>query len=196
MSTASGQGQVDSGTSRIGLTSVRSGSPPSLRFGQVLRSESGGGTVQWLLKRNCSMTPCQLLVCFVVLSVLPLGVASLFWWQGATLVMPFAWLEVVVAGTAMLAYARHAADRETIRLADGVLSVEHACGGRTERGEFRCDAVRVVPGDGDGSLVELSGQGRRMWVGRFVRPELREQLAQELRWALRHRSWQLAAGAA
>lgn len=193
MSTASGQGRVDSGTSRFGLTSVRSGSPPALRFGQLLPTASGDGAVQWLLKPNCSMAPCQLLVCFVVLCALPLSAASLFWWQGATLVMPFAWLEVFVAGAAMLAYARHAADRETIRLADGVLCVERACGGRTERGDFRCDAVRVAHGGGDGSLIELSGQGRRMWVGRFVRPELREQLAEELRWALCHRTWQLAA---
>ena len=48
--------------------------------------------------------------------------------------------------------------------------------------------VRVEPRSGDRSLIELSGQGRRITVGRYVRPELRRQLADELRWALRR--WQ------
>ena len=33
---------------------------------------------------------------------------------------------------------------------------------------------------------ELSGQGRRVWLGRYLRRELRRQLANELRMALRH----------
>jgi uncharacterized membrane protein len=47
----------------------------------------------------------------------------------------------------------------------------------------------VEPEHGDGSLIELSGQGQRIVVGRFVRPELRRQLADELRWALRRGRW-------
>jgi uncharacterized membrane protein len=38
---------------------------------------------------------------------------------------------------------------------------------------------------GDRSLIELSGEGRRIAVGRFVRPESRRALADELRAALR-----------
>jgi uncharacterized membrane protein len=88
---------------------------------------------------------------------------------------------------ALLVYARHAADCESIRLQQGLLIVEHANGRRTERVEFQPDWVRVEPAQGDGSLIELSGQGQRIAVGRFVRPELRRQLADELRWALRRR---------
>jgi uncharacterized membrane protein len=35
------------------------------------------------------------------------------------------------------------------------------------------------------SLVELSGQGRQVRVGRYLRPELRTPLAREIRCALR-----------
>jgi uncharacterized membrane protein len=42
----------------------------------------------------------------------------------------------------------------------------------------------VEPACDDDSLVELSGQGRRMRVGRYLRPELRPALARELRHAL------------
>jgi uncharacterized membrane protein len=47
------------------------------------------------------------------------------------------------------------------------------------------ERVRVEPVADDRSLIELSGQGRSVNVGRFVRPELRPQLAQEIRRALR-----------
>jgi uncharacterized membrane protein len=45
--------------------------------------------------------------------------------------------------------------------------------------------VRVEPAHGDGSLVELTGQGQHVRVGRYLRPELRNALARELRLALR-----------
>ncbi|MBW8720520.1 MAG: DUF2244 domain-containing protein, partial [Polaromonas sp.] len=44
---------------------------------------------------------------------------------------------------------------------------------------------RIEPKDGDGSLIEVSGQGRSVRVGRHVRPELRPALAREIRMALR-----------
>jgi uncharacterized membrane protein len=64
-----------------------------------------------------------------------------------------------------------------------VVVVENA--GRLERAEFNRDWVRVEPLAGDRSLIELSGQGRRVNVGRYLRPELRPVLAQEIRRALR-----------
>jgi len=45
--------------------------------------------------------------------------------------------------------------------------------------------LRIEPVADDGSLVELSGEGRSVRVGRHVRPELRLELATELRRALR-----------
>jgi len=132
------------------------------------------------------MAPRQLLVFYGVLCGISLGVASFFWWMGAYLVMPFAGVELLAMGGALLAYARHAADNEWIALRGGRLTVELASGNRLERVEFQPQWVRVEPEVGDGSLVELSGQGRRVAVGRHVRPELRRQLADELRMALRH----------
>jgi uncharacterized membrane protein len=166
-------------------TAQRSGAAAAFRFGQVSRPEGGEWSVQWLLRRNCSTTPHQLLVFYVVLCGLSLGIAAMFWMQGATMIMPFAWAEVIAVGAALLVHAAHASDAERIRLQGGMLTVEHACGRHTDRVEFRPDWVRVEPEHGDGSLIELSGQGQRIVVGRFVRPELRRQLADELRWALR-----------
>lgn len=173
--------------------SIRTGvAAGGFRFGRVLPLASGGWSVQWLLKRNCSIAPRQLFGVYAVLCVLSLGIAAMFWLQGATLVMPFAWAEVLAVGAALLVYAAHAADCERIRLQGGRLTVECNSGRHTDRVEFRPEAVRVEPEHGDGSLIELSGQGHSIRVGRFVRPELRRELADELRWALRRGRWNAA----
>lgn len=164
----------------------RSTASSPLRLGA--ESTSGERSVQWLLRRNCSATPRQMVGMYAALSFFSLCIGAFFWFQGATLVMPFAWLELLALGVALVLYARHATDSESIRLHSGRLTVEHACGSRVERIEFAPSWVRVEPEHGSRSLIELSGQGRRISVGRFVRPELRRQLADELRWALRR--WQ------
>ena len=63
--------------------------------------------------------------------------------------------------------------------------VELENGGNVERAEFLPHQVRIEPQASDGSLIEVSGQGRSVKVGRYVRPELRAALAQEIRMALR-----------
>jgi uncharacterized membrane protein len=144
-----------------------------------------GQNIQWFLRRNCSVTPAQLGLLYVSLCVVSLGIGTAFWFQGAPLVLPFAWLELVAVGVAFLVYARHASDGERISLAGPQLVVEFDNGGKLERTEFRREWVRVEPMSDDSSLIELSGQGRSINVGRFVRPELRPALAREIRMALR-----------
>ncbi len=144
-----------------------------------------GQSIQWFLRRNCSVTPGQLGLLYLSLCVVSLGIGTAFWFQGATFVLPFAWAELIVVGIAFLVFARHVGDGERISLAGPQLVVELENAGKLERAEFRREWVRVEPHQGDGSLIELSGQGRTITVGRFVRPELRPLLAREIRMALR-----------
>lgn len=155
-------------------------SNPVFRFATVQ-----GQNIHWFLKRNCSVTPAQLGWLYASLCVVSLGIAAVFWLQGAVLILPFAWVELAAVGAAFLAYARHASDGETISLKGRRLVVEVESAGRLQRAEFNRDWVRVEPCAQDRSLIELSGQGRRVNVGRFLRPELRPMLAQEIRRALR-----------
>lgn len=122
---------------------------------------------------------------YLSLCIVSLGIASFFWVQGARLVMPFAWLEIVAVGIAFVMYGRHAADGERISLQGSRLVVELETAGRLERAEFDRSWVRVEPEAGNRSLILLSAQGRSVAVGRFVRPELRAALASEIRMALR-----------
>jgi uncharacterized membrane protein len=121
------------------------------------------------------------------LCVVSLGISVAFWIVGAPAVLAFAGLELLMLGAAFALYARHATDCETITLAGRELAIEHRCGQGVERASFRAEWVRVEPASDDGSLVEVSGEGRHTRVGRYVRPEWRAQLAQELRLALRLR---------
>jgi uncharacterized membrane protein len=155
-------------------------SNPVFRFATVQ-----GQNIHWFLRRNCSVTPAQLAWLYVSLCVVSLGIGTVFWWHGATLVLPFAWIELVAVGAAFVAYARHAADGERISLQGRQLVVELENAGRLERAEFDREWVRVEPSAADRSLIEVSGRGRSVNVGRYVRPELRPALAQEIRRALR-----------
>ena len=153
---------------------------PVFRFATVQ-----GQHIQWFLRRNCSVTPRQLGVLYASLCLVSLGIGLVFWIQGATMVLPYAALELLAVGVAFVVYARHATDGERILLRGTQLVVEFENGGKLERAEFQRDWVRVEPRAGHRSLIEVSGQGRSIDVGRFVRPELRPVLAREIRMALR-----------
>ena len=155
-------------------------SNPVFRFATV-----HGQNIHWFLQRNCSVSPAQLAWLYVSLCVVSLGIGTVFWWHGATLVLPFAWIELVAVGAAFVVYARHAADGERISLQGRQLVVELENAGRLERAEFDREWVRVEPSAADRSLIEVSGRGRSVNVGRYVRPELRPALAREIRRALR-----------
>jgi uncharacterized membrane protein len=167
--------------------------PPSLQTSRLRFASTPGlstatqdpDVVQWLLKRNCSVTPVQLACLYLSVCVVSLGIATFFWVQGAKMVMLFAWLELSAVGWAFLIYARHAGDGEKIVLQGGQLVVELETAGCLRRAEFNREWVQVEPCQGDGSLIEVSGQGRSISVGRHLRPELRPALAREIRSVLR-----------
>ena len=137
------------------------------------------------LRRNVSLAPRQMLLAYGLLCALSLAVAAAFWSQGVSMVVLFTSAELMAVGLAMLIVARHAGDRELITLVGREMAVEQHNGHLIDRATFRAEWVRIEPAGGEGSLVELSGQGLRVRVGRHVRPELRPQLADELRRALR-----------
>ena len=149
-------------------------------------AEPGDGVgTEWLFKPNCSITPRQLASVYASLCAVSCLIAGFFFWQGAPFVAAFAGLELLAVGAAMLVFARHAGDRETLTLVGRSLRVERCTGNRVEHTELAADWLTVEPAAGQGSLVQLRGRGIRVQVGSFLRPELRVAFAQELRQALR-----------
>lgn len=140
--------------------------------------------VHWTLRRNCSVTPAQLGRAFALLGALSLVVAVFFWVQGAVLVLPFAVLELTALATAFVVHARHATDFERISVLGSEVRVEIETAGLLQRSAWPRAWVRVEAGM-PRQLVEVRVAGESVQVGRFVRSELRLQLAREIRLALR-----------
>ena len=140
--------------------------------------------VHWCFGRKCSVSPAQLSMMFMALGVSSLGIAGFFWLNGATLVMPFAVLEVAGLGVALVIHARHASDAERVSLVDNALVIELESGGQASRIEFNKYWVQIGAVAGERGLIEVSGSGRRVAIGRHLHPEMRPQLAKEIKFAL------------
>jgi uncharacterized membrane protein len=137
------------------------------------------------MKRNCSATPRQVLMLYLSLVAVSVVIATGFWLQGATLVVPFAVLELAALGAALLVYARHATDHERVTLTGQHLEVVWYNGGHELRQVFNPHWVRVEHcGNG---LIGLSCSGVQAQVGRYTRPERRPALAADLRSAVKAR---------
>jgi uncharacterized membrane protein len=140
--------------------------------------------ISWDFRRNCSVTPRQLGVCFALISLVSLTIGAFCWFQGAVLVLPFASLELLAVGTAFVVYARHALDGERIWLEGSGLVVESENAGELVRREFQRAWVRIEQAAHGQAMIEICCHGQRVPVGRFVRNELRRRVAAELRLAL------------
>ena len=140
----------------------------------------------WTLKRNCSLTPRQSLAFYALLCCASFGIALVFLLQGIWMVLAFALVEMTAVGLALLHYARHALDVETIALTEGALVIERIDAGRRE--EIRLDPtwLRVLPPEPrTRKLIHLESHGAQVAIGAYVSEAIRVQVAQELKQALR-----------
>ena len=156
-------------------------SPDGVRLGQ-----QQDGVWQWSLRRRCAVSPAQLASVFLLLGTVSLMVAGFFWMQGATLIMPFAVLELLALGTAFVVHARHATDGEHVVLRGEQLVVECERAGVVRRCAFDRGRVRLRA-DPARSLIELRAGGQSVEIGRHLRSDLRPVLLRELRTALGER---------
>lgn len=140
--------------------------------------------ISWEFRRNCSVTPGQLAASFALIAFVSLTIGAFCWFQGAVLVLPFASLELLAVGIAFVVYARHALDGERIWLEGSVLVVESENAGEMVRREFQRAWVRIEQVAHGQAMIEICCHGQRVPVGRFIRNELRQRVAAELRLAL------------
>jgi uncharacterized membrane protein len=142
-------------------------------------SESG---LDFTIKRNCSISPQDLLGVLAVLACVSLGIAIGFAWIGAWPILPFAGIEILALATAFYLNGRHAADYERIALADGRLVVEASDAGRVLRHEFGLPWLRLDERRQGGDLqLLLRAGGRELEIGRHLDAERRALLAARLR---------------
>ena len=139
-------------------------------------------------KRNCSISPRDLLCVLAFAMCLSLGIATAFAYFGAWLVLPFAGVEMLALASAFYLNGRHAADYERVALSGGRLLVEACDAGRIERHEFdprwlRVDERRL----GRELHLMLRSRGSEIEIGRHLDAERRASLAARLRRTLSNR---------
>ncbi|CAB3788608.1 DUF2244 domain-containing protein [Pararobbsia alpina] len=139
----------------------------------------------WMLKRNCSVSPRQFFFFYASLCVVSLlvGLTVVLW--GAWLVLPFTGLDLLAVGVAFVIYARHAVDYEYIRLCEHRLVIERVSADRVSLFEFNPRWVRVEPGATPRDRITLHSAGQSVMIGQHLAWHRRAQFASELRTWLR-----------
>ncbi len=135
----------------------------------------------WLMKRNCSVSPRQFVYFFVSLAFVSVTIAVLLLINGAWLVLPFTGIDLLVVGGAFAVYARHAVDYERIRLYPNRLVIEQMSADTLSQFEFNPRWVRVEPGATPRDPVRLESRGQTVVVGLYLPQYRRAQFARELR---------------
>ena len=139
---------------------------------------------QWQMRRNCALAPQQMLAMYGALCALHVPIGGVFWLLGYPAVALWALIELLGIAWALLCYAQHACDRESLVLARGRLHVEQRSGHDVRRVSFDAAWVRVTWSSGPDALVTLSQRGLRADVGRYLLVHERPALARDLRHAL------------
>ena len=140
--------------------------------------------MQWVFRKNCSLTPRQLLLWYLSLCVITLVIAGGFWLAGYWIVLPFAGLELGLVALAFAVYARHAADYEMVQLNRYQLKITRASGPNVVETVLSPQWVRLDYNGRYKSPLTISHKGQQLRIGKFIAEKDKPLLHKELRAAL------------
>ncbi|MES2932968.1 MAG: DUF2244 domain-containing protein [Pseudomonadota bacterium] len=149
------------------------------------KPDEQGSKQEWLLKRNCSLSPAQLAWAYAMPCLVSLFVAGFFALQGAWLILVFVMLEAIFLTLAFLHAARHATDHEHIVLMETCLLVERVLAGHIEQTRLELYWIRLAMPARYQDLIQLEAKGVKVKIGQFLTVEKRRAFAQELKERLR-----------
>lgn len=138
----------------------------------------------WLMKRNCAVSPRQFVWFYASLALFSVAIALLLVVCGAWLVLPFTGIELLAVGAAFVVHARHAVDYERIRLYPNRLVIEQMSGQRLTQYEFNPRWVRIERGVTPRDPIKVVSRGQAVVVGVHLAQYRRASFASELRAAL------------
>jgi uncharacterized membrane protein len=139
----------------------------------------------WLMKRNCAVSPRQFVWFYMSLASFSLFIAFLLVLCGAWLVLPFTGIELLAVGVAFAMYARHAVDYERVRLYPNRLVIEQVSAEELTQFEFNPRWVRVEQGATARDPIRLVSRGETVMIGQHLAQYRRVEFANELRRWLR-----------
>ena len=139
---------------------------------------------QWVFRRNCSLSPKQLLQWYLSICFITLVVATGFLLAGFWIVLPFAGIELLLVGMAFVVYARHAGDYEMIELQQNQLILVLADGTELTRLQWSPQWAKLSYNGKYKAPLLFSHRGQQVKIGKFIAEKDKSALHRELKAAL------------
>ena len=123
------------------------------------------------MRRNCALTPKQLLKFYIALVCLSVTVAAGFFLAGVWVILIFTALELSAVTLGFLVYCRHALDCETIEIEGKRLLVKKFIGYKETVYELNTQWAKIeLPSEGS-KVFYICQSTQRIELGQFLRPE-------------------------
>ena len=139
------------------------------------------GMKRWQMRKNCALTPKQLLMFYIVLVCLSLIVATGFFLAGIWMISIFTALEICAVTFGFLIYSRHALDCETVEIEDKCLLVKKYIGHKETVYEFNTQWAKIEPPVAGSKTFNISQSQLRVELGQFIRHEQQIALIAQVR---------------
>ena len=133
------------------------------------------------MRRNCALTPSQLLKFYIALVCLSLTVATGFLLVGVKIILIFTAIELTAVTVGFLVYCRHALDFEEIEISGTRLLVRKFIAYKESVTEFNTHWVRLSHPEEHQKVFFIEQTDQRVEVGQFLRCEQLQGLIAELR---------------
>jgi uncharacterized membrane protein len=126
---------------------------------------------RWQMRRNCALSPKQLLQFYIALVCLSLLVAAGFLLAGIWVIPIFTALELCAVTIGFLIYCRHALDCETIEIDGKRLIVKKFISYQEVVYEFNTQWAKIEPPVQASKTFHISQSNLRVELGQFLRQE-------------------------
>lgn len=135
----------------------------------------------WKMRRNCALTPGQLLKFYLALVCLSVTVAIGFLLAGVKIILIFTAIELTAVTVGFLIYCRHALDFEEIEISDTRLVVRKFIAYKESVMEFNTRWAKLSSPQEHEKVFSITQTGQSVELGQFLRREQLKRLIAELR---------------
>ena len=135
----------------------------------------------WKMRRNCALTPGQLLKFYLALVCLSVTVAAGFLLVGVKMILIFTVIELSAVTIGFLVYCRHALDFEEVEIDGTRLIVRKFIAYKETVVEFNTRWAKLSQPQEHEKVFFIAQTGQRVEIGQFMRREQFKSLIAELR---------------
>lgn len=125
----------------------------------------------WQIRRNCALSPRQLLQFYIALVCLSFIVAIGFLLAGVWVIAIFTIIEISAVTIGFLIYCRHTLDSETIEINGKRLIVKKFIGYKEKIYEFNTQWAKIEASLENAKTFFITQSDLRVEIGQFIRQE-------------------------